>query len=112
MKTRSGLKDVYQNNPHPISEPTMRIFLHMAHVHLSDPEYSRYKRSTDDNDEIDDIESLGIEKLKSILNIEARKKFASRFVWGSMSRKDVDDGNMNDEEREDLVDIESSTRPT
>lgn len=87
MKFRSGLKAVYQNNLHPISEPTMRNFLHMAQVHLSDPEYSQYNRSADDNDEIDDIETLGIGKLRLILNIEAQKKLPSRFIWGSMSTK-------------------------
>jgi nitric oxide reductase large subunit len=72
----------------------------MAQVHLSNPEYSQYKRSADENDEIDDIETLGIEKFRSILNIEARKNLASRFIWGSMSTKieDPDTSNQPDQD--------------
>jgi hypothetical protein len=95
MKGRSGLKDIYQNNPHPISDQTLRNFLHMAQVHLSDPQFSKYDRSTDNNDEIDDIETLGIEKLTSILNIEARKNLPSRFIWGAMSAKNKDSETLN-----------------
>lgn len=103
MKTRSGLKDVYQNNPHPISEQSMKNFLHMAQVHLSDPKYSEYNRSQDNNDELDDIETLGIEKFKSILKIEARKRLASRFIWGSMSTSDPDEDNVNDVDPDSII---------
>lgn len=84
MKVRSGLKDVYQNNRHVISPQTMRNFLRMAQVHLCDPELSTNTRDLDNNDEVDDIEVLGIEKLFSIVQEEARKNKDSRFLWGSM----------------------------
>lgn len=84
MKVRSGLKDVYQNNLHTISPQSLRTFLNMAQVHLSDPEFSEKPRATDDNEEIEDVEVIGIQKFKSILREESRKKLTSQFIWGSM----------------------------
>lgn len=56
----------------------------MAQVHLSDPEFSEKPRATDDNEEIEDVEVIGIQKFKSILREESRKKLTSQFIWGSM----------------------------
>lgn len=83
MKLRSGLKDVYQNNRHAISPQSLKNFLRMARVHLCDPGLCEITRDLDDNDEVDDIEVLGIEKLFSIVQEEERKNKCSRFQWGS-----------------------------
>lgn len=83
MKVRSGLKDIYQNNRHVISPQTLQNFLRMAQVHLSDPQLSEKTRDMDNNEEVDDIEVLGIEKLFLIVQEEARKHKDSRFMWGT-----------------------------
>lgn len=90
MKVRSGLKDIYQNNLHPISPQSLRTFLQMAQVHLSDPKLSDHNRATDDNDDVDDVEVLGILKLKAIMRDEHRKHLPSRFIWRSMKPTNTD----------------------
>lgn len=84
MKVRSGLKDIYQNNLHPITKQSLRTFLHMAQVHLCDPTLSHNEPATDNNDEIDDVYVLGILKLQSIIRDENCKKVPSRFIWALM----------------------------
>lgn len=59
----------------------------MAQIHLCDPEISEHSRSTKDNEEVGDVQALGIQKLKAILKNEARKRLPSRFMWGSMSAR-------------------------
>lgn len=85
MKLRSGLKDIYQNNGHLISPQTLQNFLRMAQIHLCDPDLTKNTRDMNNNDEVDDIEVLGIHKLFSIVQEEARKQKDSRFLWGSMN---------------------------
>lgn len=55
----------------------------MAQVHLCDPELSSNTRNIEDNDEVDDIEFLGIQKPFAIVQEEARKNKDSRLLWGS-----------------------------
>lgn len=102
MKVRSGLKDIYQNNYHPITEQSMKNFLHMAQIHLCDSEISDNTRSTEDNDEVGDVEALGIQKLKSIIKTEARKKLPSRFIWGSMSARGTNPDALDDLDEAEL----------
>lgn len=90
IKVRSGLKDVHQNNLHKISAQSLRTFLNMASVHLSDPELSPNQIKADENEEVEDVVLLGIQKFKSILKEESRKKIPSRFNWGSMKAVNVD----------------------
>lgn len=74
----------------------------MAQIHLCDSEISTNTRSTDDNDEIGDVEALGIAKLKSILKTEARKKIPSRFLWGSMSARTNNSDALDDTEQPEV----------
>lgn len=87
MKVRSGLKDVYQNNLHKISAQSLRTFLNMASVHLSDPELSPNQIKADENEEVEDVVLLGIQKFRLILK---EKKIPARFNWGSMKAVNVD----------------------
>lgn len=97
MKERSGLKDIYQSNPHTITPGSLHSFLHMAQVHMCDLDSSNNHRDTDDNDQVDDIEGLGIAKLKKILKEECQKQIPSRFSWGSTKERNT--------EADDLIDL-------
>lgn len=59
--------------------------MNMAQVHMCDTSLADNMRDLDDNDEVDDIEALGISQLQQIFKVEAQKKIPSRFAWGSMS---------------------------
>lgn len=102
MKIRSGLKDIFQNTPHPISPKSLKVFLNMAQVHMCDTTISNNTQNLDDNNEVDDIELLGILKLKSILNVEAQMQETSRFTWGSMRERNVNLNDPDDPDTENL----------
>lgn len=89
MKHRSGLKNIYQNNLHPIPPKSLKMFLNMAQVHMCDTRTPGNYRALDHDSEINDIHVLGIQKFKNILRIEARKNLTSRFTWGSMHEKNI-----------------------
>lgn len=102
MKEQSGLKNIYQNNVHPISPKSLKMFLNMAQVHMCDRDIGENSRSLDNDFEIHDVHLLGLEKFKHILRIESRKNLTSRFTWGSMKESNI---NLNEatEETEELT---------
>lgn len=93
MKIRSGLKMVYQNNPHPISPQSLRTFLKMAQVHMCDTSISDNSHIQDDQSEVENILVHGIDKFKAIIRAETQKGQTSRFTWGSMKERNI---NLND----------------
>lgn len=102
MKWRSGLKDIYQNNIHDISPASMKGFLRFALLHLSDPAISKNSRSSED-EEVDNIDLMGVRKLKAILKLEARLGVPSRFIWGSMHARNTDIDQLIEADANDLA---------
>lgn len=49
---------------------------------MCDRAISGNQRPIDNDFEINDVQVLGLEKFKSILRVEYRKKLTSRFTWG------------------------------
>lgn len=90
MKEKSGLKDIYQSNPHRITPGSLQSFLHMAQIHMCDVDIPNNHRYTNDNDQVEDIEVLGIQKLKKIVKEEWRKQIPSQFLWGSTKERNTD----------------------
>lgn len=56
---------------------------------MCDRAISGNQRPIDNDFEINDVQVLGLEKFKSILRVEYRKKLTSRFTWGSMNEQNI-----------------------
>lgn len=97
MKERSGQTNIYQNNLHPISPKSLKMFLNMAQIHMCDITISENVRSLDNDSELDDILLLGLDKFKRILRNKARKNLTSRFTWGSMNERNINLNELNQE---------------
>lgn len=89
MKECSGLKNIYQNNLHPISPKSLKMFLNMAQVHMCDRTILENGCSLDNDFEIHDVYVIGLENFKSILRNESRKNLTSRFTWVSMKEQNI-----------------------
>lgn len=88
VKIRSGLKDIYQNNKHPISDQSLSNYLQMCYKDAQTLNGGNRNTGKNPYTPITDIFSSGTEKMILSLLKDLHYNTPSRYRWGINSRKD------------------------
>ena len=97
VRIRSGLKDIYQNNKHPISDQSLSNYLRMCFDNERTLNEVNKNPEKNPDSKVTDIFTSGTEKMVLTLLKELHYDTPSRFRWG-MIQKNIDSESAGEED--------------